>query len=82
MPCGVIEVSRLSHLKSIGPKRQSVNSEVPSLLDIESDSEGIVLPVFRFSFKICRVLKGFSIVREMAVNSHSYILPKKITASD
>ncbi|CAL1286040.1 unnamed protein product [Larinioides sclopetarius] len=39
VPCGVIEIARLSHLKSIGPKRQSINSELPSLLDIESDSE-------------------------------------------
>ncbi|GFQ72710.1 tubulin polyglutamylase complex subunit 2, partial [Trichonephila clavata] len=48
--------SRLSHLKSIGPKRQSINSELPSLLDIESDSEdvydGHLKPKFKDGCKI------------------------------
>ncbi|GFQ72707.1 tubulin polyglutamylase complex subunit 2, partial [Trichonephila clavata] len=48
--------ARLSHLKSIGPKRQSINSELPSLLDIESDSEdvydGHLKPKFKDGCKI------------------------------
>ncbi|XP_035208243.1 tubulin polyglutamylase complex subunit 2-like isoform X2 [Stegodyphus dumicola] len=56
VPCGVIEVARLSHLKSIGPKRQSVNSELPTVLDIESDTEelceGHVKPKFKDGCKI------------------------------
>ncbi|GIX83560.1 tubulin polyglutamylase complex subunit 2 [Caerostris extrusa] len=56
VPCGMIEIARLSHLKLIGPKRQSVNSELPSLLDIESDSEdvcdGHLKPKFKDGCKI------------------------------
>ncbi|XP_015908033.1 tubulin polyglutamylase complex subunit 2 isoform X1 [Parasteatoda tepidariorum] len=56
LPCGVIEIARLSHLKSIGPKRQSANSELPSLLDIESDSDDVYdghsKPKFRDGCKI------------------------------
>lgn len=40
VPIGSIEITRLCLLKSIGPKRQSINSELPTLLELESDSEG------------------------------------------
>ncbi|XP_054716177.1 tubulin polyglutamylase complex subunit 2-like [Uloborus diversus] len=53
---GVIEIARLSHLKSIGPKRPSTNSELPSLVDVESDSEelcnGHLKPKFKDGCKV------------------------------
>lgn len=53
---GSIEITRLCLLKSIGPKKQSINSELPTVLDLESDSEetcdGHVKPKFKDGCKI------------------------------
>ena len=59
MAVGSIEITRLGLLKSIGPKRQSINSELPTLLDIESDSEGKLYISTAFYHKYSKVFNIF-----------------------